>query len=120
MTSIPTNLPGSAQVISELSQSRSSAPATPDTKTDLRFFAYLQPVVRISPQTQLAVWEIRDLMTGEVVQSYPALRSAAAYGTREAAASNDAASSLPDVVGPAVGPKVPGDATPARIDPAYV
>jgi hypothetical protein len=40
---------------------------------------YFSPVVRLDPETEIAVWQFRDPTTGKVVEQYPAERTIAAY-----------------------------------------
>jgi hypothetical protein len=55
---------------------------------------YFSPVVRIDPQTEVAVWEIRDPETGKVTRQYPREATLKAYHAQSsepgaAAASKD-------------------------------
>ena len=38
--------------------------------------------VRVDPESGMAIWELRDPMTGRVLKQYPSARSVAAYRSR--------------------------------------
>jgi len=68
------------------------APAAQDAPR-ARYGMYFSPVVRIDPQTQQAVWQVRDPQSGRVVQQFPTEAQLRAY--REAAAPHGATPSKP-------------------------
>jgi hypothetical protein len=47
--------------------------------------SYFSPVVRIDPKTEVAVWEVRDPQTGQVVQQFPREATIKAYSAQSAA-----------------------------------
>ena len=48
--------------------------------------SYFSPVVRIDPQTAVAVWEVRDPVTGNVVLQFPREATIKAYRAQTAEA----------------------------------
>ncbi|HLG87226.1 MAG TPA: hypothetical protein VKZ79_08520 [Alphaproteobacteria bacterium] len=66
--------------------------------------SYFSPVVRIDPQTEIAVWEIRDPQTGKVLVQFPREATIKAY---RAQATGQAATATNHAGGPDSVPVTP-------------
>ena len=58
---------------------RPTPPSNDGLKGDVALTLYFSPVVRLDPETEIAVWQFRDPTSGKVVEQYPAERTVAAY-----------------------------------------
>jgi hypothetical protein len=81
-----------SQPVDPAAQRSRPAPTAQDSPKS-RYGMYYSPVVRIDPQTQQAVWEVRDPQSGRIVQQFPSEAQLRAY--REAAAPHRATPSMP-------------------------
>jgi hypothetical protein len=65
--------------------STASSSVSPQPRSRLAEPAIVTRAVRIDPESGMAIWELRDPLTGRLLRQYPSARSVDAYRRRLAA-----------------------------------
>jgi len=72
------------QAVDQAASQPVPAPGSDDKAKGVNF-VYFSPIVRIDPESSVAVWEIRDPDTGEIVRQFPPETTIKAYHRQIAA-----------------------------------